>query len=189
MAAAGTSARLIVRRRRLRRPERHDGANTPQSFDRSGFNDRARSSIVFSGTWQAWPDAFQGDSPHYGPGRYDSLGGSNGQTSSARPMAGRGRARVRSGSGAAVAADPQQAATGGGGQTRVVDVRGSEFSGRSFVLTSRRTAQFRQRGLQRQGVVNSRRARVLGGSVRMPTSKATAGRSDCRRLTPTCRRG
>ncbi len=95
---------------------------TLPNFDQSGFNDRARSLIVMSGTWQLCSDAhFQGDCRTYAPGRYTSLGGTNGQTSSARPVGG-------GGSGSA----------GGnwGGQTRVVLYEQPGFSGRSFVLTN-----------------------------------------------------
>jgi hypothetical protein len=135
---------------------------TLPNFDQSGFNDRARSLIVFSGTWQLCSDAFfQGDCRNYGPGRYDSLGGTNGQTRSARPCR-RGRALVRSGSKRRWRRTHSRRQLGGRRPDARRDVRGSEFF-RTFVrVDTRRTAQFRQRGLQRQGVVNSRRARVLG---------------------------
>jgi hypothetical protein len=96
---------------------------TLPNFDQSGFNDRARSLIVMSGTWQLCSDAhFQGDCRNYGPGRYESLGGTNGQTSSARPVGGGGG----------------HGGGGGnwGGQSRVVLYEGPNFSGRSFAMTT-----------------------------------------------------
>ena len=106
---------------------------TLPNFDQSGFNDRGRSLIVFSGTWQLCSDAhFQGDCRNYGPGRYDSLGGTNGQTSSARPVSGGG------GGGGPVPTGGGGGPTAGGnwgGQTRVVLYEQPNFSGRSYVLT------------------------------------------------------
>jgi Beta/Gamma crystallin len=97
-----------------------------QNFDQIDFNDRARSMIVYSGTWQLCTDAFfHGDCRDYGPGRYDSLGSTNGQTSSARPVVGGGGGGGGGGNG------------GGdnwGGGARVVMYEGPNFSGRSFVL-------------------------------------------------------
>ncbi len=100
------------------------------NFDQSGFNDRGRSLIVLSGTWQLCSDAFfKGDCRDYGPGRYNSLGGTNGQTSSARPISGGGGG----GGGGGV---PIGGGGGNwGGHTRVMLYEGPNFSGRSFELT------------------------------------------------------
>jgi hypothetical protein len=107
---------------------------TIQNFDQIGFNDRARSLIVFEGTWQLCSDAyFQGDCRNYGPGRYDSLGGTNGQTSSARPVAGGGGG---GGGGNWNGGGGNGGGNWGGGGARVIMYEGPNFSGRSFAMTS-----------------------------------------------------
>ncbi len=54
-------------------------------LDRTQWNDRARSMIVRSGTWQLCSDAFfRNNCQVFPPGRYDSLGGLNGTLSSLR---------------------------------------------------------------------------------------------------------
>jgi hypothetical protein len=105
---------------------------TIQNFDQIGFNDRARSLIVHEGTWQLCSDAyFQGDCRNYGPGRYDSLGGTNGQTSSARPVAGGG-----GGGGGGGWNGGNGGGNWGSGGARVIMYEGANFSGRSFALTN-----------------------------------------------------
>ena len=64
---------------------------TVSNFDRTGFNDRARSAIINSGRWEACEDAdFQGHCVILRPGSYDSLNGMGmtDRISSVRPAAG-----------------------------------------------------------------------------------------------------
>ena len=63
---------------------------TVSNFDRTGFNDRARSAIINSGRWEACEDAdFQGHCVILRPGSYDSLEGMGmtNRISSVRPAA------------------------------------------------------------------------------------------------------
>jgi uncharacterized protein YcfJ len=63
--------------------------NTVQNFDRTGFNDRARSVIVDRGRWEVCTDAgFGGDCVVLRTGSYDSLSGlgMNDRISSVRPV-------------------------------------------------------------------------------------------------------
>jgi hypothetical protein len=91
------------------------------NFDGTGFNDRAQSAVINSGTWQLCADAdFQSSCEVLGPGQWPNLGSVTGRVSSARPM-------------------PQQAGGGGGGSgwganTRVVLYEGQNFQGRSFTV-------------------------------------------------------
>jgi hypothetical protein len=95
------------------------------NLDGSGFNDRAQSAVINSGTWQFCADAdFQGSCEVLGPGQWSNLGGVTGRVSSLRPMAGGG-----GGPG------PGPGPGGwGGGRTRVVLYEGSNFQGRSYTL-------------------------------------------------------
>jgi Beta/Gamma crystallin len=57
------------------------------NFDRTQWNDRARSMIVRRGRWQLCSDAyFRNNCAVFGPGRYDNLGGLAGSVSSIRPV-------------------------------------------------------------------------------------------------------
>jgi hypothetical protein len=95
--------------------------NDPVSnFDRTGFNDRARSMIVNEGTWELCADSnFGGPCQSFGPGRYSDLGPLTGRLSSMRPARGGG------GWGG-----------GWGGGSRAVLYEGPNFSGRQFVVDS-----------------------------------------------------
>src|SRR6516165_1307072 len=59
------------------------------NFERLGFNDRARSAIVYGTSWELCLDEqFRGPCQVYPPGRHASLGGGlDGEVSSARPLA------------------------------------------------------------------------------------------------------
>jgi uncharacterized protein YcfJ len=66
---------------------------TVGNFDRTGFNDRARSAVVERGRWQVCEDAgFQGRCVVLQPGNYASLSGvgMNNRISSVRPVGGGG---------------------------------------------------------------------------------------------------
>lgn len=90
-----------------------------------GFNDRASSVVIRSGTWQVCDDAyFRGHCVRLQPGEYPSLRrmGLNDRISSARELGGW---------------EPRQPSTGGhwGEGVRAVLYEGRNFSGRSYVLT------------------------------------------------------
>lgn len=62
-----------------------DVISTVGNLDGTGFNDRARSRVVYGGTWEPCIDAnFGGCCPSYGPGRYPDLGPPTGQLNSLR---------------------------------------------------------------------------------------------------------
>jgi hypothetical protein len=91
----------------------------------AGFNDRASSVVVRSGTWQVCDDAyFRGHCVMLQPGEYPSLQrlGMNDRISSARELGGW---------------EPRQPSAGGnwGEGVRAVLYEGRNFSGRSYVLT------------------------------------------------------
>jgi Beta/Gamma crystallin len=100
-------------------------SQTVSNFDRTGFNDRARSAVVTSGQWEICVDAeFSGNCQVLGPGRYPDLGGFAGRVSSARPVSSasahvRGEYRSRQGGGA-----------------RATLYEGRNLSGQSFDLGS-----------------------------------------------------
>jgi len=103
--------------------------NGPQAnFDGTGFNDRASSAIVNSGTWQLCSDAnYQSSCEVFGPGQHGNLGTVTGRVSSARPVPqGGGGGGNWSGGG------------GGnwGGSTRVVLYENQNFQGRAFTVSS-----------------------------------------------------
>ena len=90
-----------------------------RNFEGTGFNDRAVSAVINSGTWQLCADAdFQSSCEVLGPGRWPNLGSVTGRVSSARPM-------------------PAGGGGGGwGGNSRVVLYEGQNFSGRSFTVNA-----------------------------------------------------
>ena len=104
---------------------------TVTNFERTGFNDRARSAVVNSGQWEICVDAeFSGDCQVLGPGRYPDLGGFAGRVSSVRPASNAGvqnRGEYRS-------------RQGGGGRARATLYEGRNLSGQSFDLGARTMA-------------------------------------------------
>jgi hypothetical protein len=98
------------------------------NFGGTGFNDRASSAVVTSGTWQLCTDAdFAGSCNVFGPGRYNDLAGVTGNVSSARQIADQGGGGGNWGGGG----------NGGGGWgngARVVLWEGQNFQGRSFTM-------------------------------------------------------
>jgi hypothetical protein len=98
------------------------------NLDGSGFNDRAQSAMIHSGTWQLCADAnYQSSCEVLGPGQWSNLGGVTGQVSSLRPMPG-------AGAGPGPAPGPGQGGGWGGGRTRVVLYEGPNFQGRSYTV-------------------------------------------------------
>ena len=61
-----------------------------QNFDRTGFNDRARSAVVHEGQWEICVDAdYGGSCSVLAPGAYPELGAYSARISSMRPVDGR----------------------------------------------------------------------------------------------------
>jgi hypothetical protein len=98
-----------------------------RNLERAGFNDKARSMIVYDGSWELCGDAdFNGNCQTYGPGRYSDLGRLDGRVSSLRRARGGGPGGGGSGSGGW---------QGGGGRgERAVLYQGPNLSGRTFVV-------------------------------------------------------
>ena len=102
----------------------------------TGFNDRATSAIVNSGTWQLCVDAnYESSCEVFGPGQHAQLGGVGGRVSSARPFYGGGGG---GGGGNSGGGGGGNIGGGGnwGGNTRVVLYEGQNFSGRSYTVTN-----------------------------------------------------
>jgi len=97
------------------------------NFDGIGFNDRASSAIVNSGTWQLCDDAdYSSTCEVFRPGQYPDLAAVTGRVSSARPMSGDG-----------AGPGPGPGAGGGwGGRARVVLYEGPNFSGRAYTVST-----------------------------------------------------
>lgn len=94
-----------------------------RNFEGTGFNDRASSAIINSGTWQLCADAdYQSSCEVLGPGQWPNLGSVTGRVSSARPMP--------SGGGGGGGAG------GWGGNSRVILYEGQNFSGRSYTVNT-----------------------------------------------------
>ena len=92
-------------------------------FNDIGFNDRARSVVVYAGTWELCHDMqFRGDCEVLPPGRYAQVTGVlNSEVSSARPVRSSGL--------------EQPPAVGGpSGRVRAVLYEGPRFTGRSLVI-------------------------------------------------------
>jgi hypothetical protein len=88
-------------------------------FQGIGFNDSARSAVVYGGNWQVCTDAqFQGDCEVLRPGQWNRLGGVGGRVSSARPLGGGG--------------GPQVAAWGTASRAILYEAHG--LAGRTFVV-------------------------------------------------------
>ena len=95
------------------------------NLDGTGFNDRAQSAIVNSGTWQLCDDSnFQSSCEVLGPGQWSNLGGVTGRVSSLRPMPGGGGEPA-----------PGPGGGWGGGRTRVILYEAANFQGRSFTVS------------------------------------------------------
>jgi len=97
----------------------------------TGFNDRAMSAIVNSGTWQLCVDAnYESSCEVYGPGQHARLEAVGSRVSSARPFYG--------GSGGGGNNSGGWGGGGGnwGGNTRVVLYEGPNFSGRSYTVSN-----------------------------------------------------
>jgi len=92
----------------------------------TGFNDRAASAIVNSGTWQLCVDAnYESSCEVYGPGQHARLEAVGTRVSSARPYYGGGGGGGGNNGGG-----------NWGGNTRVVLYEGPNFSGRSYTVTN-----------------------------------------------------
>jgi len=90
------------------------------NFEGIGFNDSARSAVVYGGNWQLCTEAqFQGDCEVVRPGQWNNLGGVSARVSSARPLGGGG-------------GGPPVASWGNG--SRAILYEGHELSGRAFVV-------------------------------------------------------
>lgn len=96
------------------------------NLDALGMNDRARSAIVYGGTWELCEHGdFRGDCQAFGPGRHPNLGGLSGRASSAR--------LTRHGSPGGGGYPPAW-----GGRVRAILYEGQNFSGRQYVITQDR---------------------------------------------------
>ncbi len=90
------------------------------NFEAIGFNDTARSAVVYGSNWQLCAEAeFQGDCEVLRPGQWNNLGSVAGRVSSARPIANGGQA---------------MAIGGWGAGARAILYEGHGLSGRSFVV-------------------------------------------------------
>jgi hypothetical protein len=100
------------------------------NFDGTGFNDRASSAVVNSGTWQLCSDAnFASNCEVFRPGQHGDLGAVTGQVSSARPMS-------QGGEGGGGGGSPGWSGGNWGGSSRVVLYEGQNFQGRAFTVNS-----------------------------------------------------
>ena len=92
------------------------------SLDRTGFNDRARSMIIYADRWQLCSDAhYAGNCKVFDPGTYRSLGDLAAKLSSLRPVAG--------GFGAATGYPPAW-----GQRVRAILYSDADFGGRQYVI-------------------------------------------------------
>jgi len=121
-AAGGAQRDVVLYERPNFGGERLGVQDVMPNLDRTGFNDRARSMIVYSGTWELCEHAdFQGACQTYGPGRYPDLGQLAGRISSLhRATTGGDRGRPGSGN--------------WGGGNRAVLYEGANLTGRMFVV-------------------------------------------------------
>ncbi|HEX7328345.1 MAG TPA: beta/gamma crystallin-related protein [Casimicrobiaceae bacterium] len=97
-------------------------AGAVDSLDGTGFNDRARSMIVYAGRWQLCANAhYTGDCKVFEPGTYNSLGDLAAKLSSLRPVGG--------GFGAATGYPPAW-----GQRVRTILYTDPDFGGRQYVI-------------------------------------------------------
>lgn len=97
-------------------------AGAVDSLDGTGFNDRARSMIVYAGRWQLCANAhYTGDCKVFEPGTYNSLGDLAAKLSSLRPAGG--------GFGAATGYPPAW-----GQRVRAILYTDPDFGGRQYVI-------------------------------------------------------
>lgn len=116
---------------------------TVADFDRTGFNDRARSAIVNNGQWEVCGDAnFSGGCQVLGPGRYPDLGALTGRVSSVRPASD----AVASGHDGRGYGGGYGSTQGGRGGARATLYEGTNLSGRSFQLAGRTMANLDETG-------------------------------------------
>ena len=141
IAAAGTASANVT----FYEGENFEGRQltvdrTTSDFDRTRFNDRARSAVVNDGSWEMCVDSeFRGDCQVLGPGRYPDLGGLAGRVSSARPFANEVVSRRdREGH--------RPMMNGGNGAARATLYEGRDLSGRSFPLRRGFMANLEQTG-------------------------------------------
>ncbi len=100
------------------------------NLDNIGFNDRAQSAMVSSGTWTLCEDAdFRGNCHVFGPGNYPSLGDLSRRVSSLR----QGDFGGSGGSGGGGGYPPSW-----GGQTRLILYESYNYGGRQFVVERNR---------------------------------------------------
>jgi hypothetical protein len=96
----------------------YDVNGTIVDFAGRGFNDQARSMIIYQGAWELCQHGqFGGYCQTYGPGRYAGLGRLSGEISSIRPAGGGGGG-------------------GWGGGARAILYEGPDLTGRSFVISN-----------------------------------------------------
>jgi hypothetical protein len=88
-------------------------------FERIGFDDSARSAVVYGANWQLCTEAqFLGDCEVLRPGQWNSLGAVSGKLSSARPLGGHGGTAVE----------------GWGSASRAILYEYHGLNGRAFVI-------------------------------------------------------
>lgn len=101
------------------------------NFDRTGFNDRARSVVVHDGRWEICVDAdFNGSCSVLAPGNYPNLGAYAGRVSSVRPVDGSYSGYRADSGGSGVRYDGR----GRNGDARATLYEGPNLSGRSYPL-------------------------------------------------------
>lgn len=114
------------------------------NLDRTGFNDRARSMIVASGTWEVCVDADYRNCQRFGPGRYASLGFLGGEVSSMRRIGGGSGGGSGGGWGGGWGGGPPP--DGWGSRNRVVLFENTGFGGRSYTMPQDEVSNFQVTG-------------------------------------------
>ena len=115
-----------------------------ENLGRTDFNDRARSMVVQSGTWELCADDRYRNCQTFGPGEVANLGYLAGQVSSLRPVGGSGGGGWGgSGDGGSGGGRPPP---GWGDQARAVLYEHPGFGGRSFAMTDEVVDPFARSG-------------------------------------------
>jgi beta/gamma crystallin len=124
------------------------------NFDRGGFNDRASSIFIRSGSWEVCTDAyFRGQCTRLGPGQYRNLPPVlNNTISSVRPVG-------ASGPGPIPGPGPGPGSGAGGGPPSIQLFERREFGGRSITLTTNASS------LERLGFNDRADAAIVRGGV------------------------